>query len=168
MSYRTGIVAAQDGKTIRDTPQAYRSDYGHLSIDTREEVGHIGIYEGKCGKLVLNTSNTFKEEVFATYYHKLPFIPRVNCYMLIRDAPAILASLIGRYAGGNIFYGGVPMSESIFVRVDKDKIEFVHQSGTIDATAYNSQLQDVVIRAKFMIFSNEAAGAPYQINFPSL
>lgn len=168
MKSRNGIIAAQDGKTIDSLPLAYDSSYGHLKIDTRDGVGHIGIYEGKCGKLVLNTSNTFKEEIFASYKHNLPFVPRVNCYMLIRDAPAFMASVIGRFAGGHIFYGGVPMSESVFVRITKERIEFVHRSGTIDATAYNSQLQDMVIRAKFMIFSNEVAGEPYQLEFPQI
>ena len=166
MSYRTGIIAAQDGKTIDDVPQAYRSDYGHLLVDTREEVGHIGIFESKCGSQVLTVASNSKEEIFKTIPHNLPFIPRVSAYMLIRDAPAIMASTVGWYAGGYIPYGGFPVSESIFVRVDAKNIYFVHQAATSSATPYASQLQDVIIRAKYIINSNEAAGAPYEITLP--
>ena len=168
MSYRTGIQAAQDGKTIDDTPLAYDSSYGHLMVDIRDEVGHIGIYEGYCGTQTLTIANGFLEEIFLTIPHNLPFIPRVTAYMLIRDAPAFMAPLIGWYAGGHIFYGGVPMSEIILVRVDEKNVYFVHRSGTIDGNAYASQLQAVLIRAKYIINTNEMAGAPYEITYPSI
>ena len=163
MSNRTGIQAAEDGKSIDDRPLAYSSEHGHLMIDTRPGVKHLDIYDGKCGSQVLTVNNNRKEQVFYKIEHKLPYIPRVSVYMLIRDAPAALASIIGRYAGGWIFYGGVPMSEGIVTRVDERYVYLVHYASMISTGDYNSILQDMKVRAKIMINSNDVADESYEL-----
>lgn len=166
MSYRTGIIAAQDGKTIDDTPQAYRSDFGHLLVDTRPEANHIGIYEGKCGSELMSIVNGTKEEIFFRIPHNLPFIPRVSVYMLIRDAPAALAPIVGWYAGGYFFSEGFLVNESVFVRVDEKNVYLVRRFSNGLSNSYSSQFQDVLIRAKYIINSNEMANAPYEVSLP--
>lgn len=173
MSYRTGIVAAQDGKTVDDSPQAYRSDYGHLLVDTRPEVGHLGIYEGTCGAAVLTVNDgEIKEQIFASYKHELPFIPRATAYMLIRDAPASVAFLVGRYAGGFFGLFGFPVTETVFLRVNETHIHFIHKVSHAkiggSPPAYNSIMQASKIRAKFIINSNEGPGMPYDTDNPWL
>jgi hypothetical protein len=163
MSNRTGIQAAEDGKHIDDRPLAYSSEHGHLMIDTRPGVKHLDIYDGNCGKQVLVVNNNRKEEIFYKIEHKLKYIPRVSVYMLIRDAPASLAFLIGRYAGGWIFTGGVPMSEGITTRVDEKYVYLVRYASMISTSDYTSTLQDMKVRAKIMINSNEVAGEPYEL-----
>lgn len=164
---KTGIIAAQDGKTIDELPLAYSTEHSHLKVDSRPEMNRLKIYDDKCGTQVLSViATTFGtavtvEEVFYKLPHNLKYIPRVTAYMLIRDAPPALASLIGWFAGGYIEMPGAPASESVFFRVDETHISFVHTASTFALTTYNSILQNMIIRAKIIINSNEAADEPY-------
>lgn len=174
MSYRTGIIAAEDGKTIDDVPQAYRSDYGHLKIDSRASAKHMGIIDTKVNvptRTVNGGADALFEDVFYTLEHHLPFIPRASIYMLVRDANPTLAASIGRYYGGNI--GIQPfgfINEGVFMRVNDKTIQLVRRLEAFNAgfpgTSFQSIMQDTLIRAKYMIFSNEAADTPYDTRLP--
>ena len=170
----SGIRAAQTGKTIDDRPLAYSSENGHLLVDAREELNRLTIYEGSCGPAVLNVVATTigvevgKEQEFHSVRHGLGYVPRVQVNMLIRDAPAALAYTVGQYAGGYIPMPGTPASEKVFVRVTENYLYLMHQAQTSDLTPYNSILQNMRIRAKIMINSNEVAGEPYDIPFQSI
>ena len=167
MSYRTGIIAAQDGKTIRDEPQAYRSDYGHLLVDSRPEVGHLRIYEGRCGPQ-LTASQSAVENIFMSFKHNLPFIPRVSVYMLIRDGLPDQAPLIGKYAGGIIIREAFPISEQIRFGVNGTDVYLKHNFAVADTQTFTSQLDQLLIRAKIIVNVNDVAGEPYESQIPFL
>lgn len=173
MSYRTGIIAAEDGRTINDTPLAYNSSYGHLKIDTRPEVKHIDKFDITMGGPTWNTNagaDFSAEHVFFEIEHHLPYIPRASVYMLVRDAPASFVSLLGKYVGGTLYAGAAWWEERAFMRVDSKKIQLIRSIRAYNtgfpATTRTSQLQSCRVQVKYMIFSNEAAGTPYETSLP--
>lgn len=166
----SGIIAAQDGRTIEDTPLAYSSEYGHLKVDSRPELERLKIYEGTCGDSALSARRLnggpidTKQQVFYRLEHKLDYIPRVSVYMLIRDAPPVIAGFIGSFAGGFITNAGFPFEETIFFRVDEKYVYLIHRASALmfSDNPYTSLMQTTRIRARIIINSNEVAGEPYE------
>ena len=176
MSYRTGIIAAEDGKTINDTPLAYRSDFGHLKIDTRPSSKHMGLFDIK-PNVPTRTQNAgtdaLFDDVFWSIEHNLPFIPKVSLFMLLRDAPATMATMLGRYFGGNLYVQqAVSANESVFMRVDAKTVKLVRRAQSYNvgfpSTNYTTLMQDSLLRVKYMVYSNEASDTPYDTALPYL
>lgn len=174
MSYRTGIIAAEDGKTINDEPLAYRSDLGHLKIDTRDGSNHLRLFDIKPSVPARNlnaaTDALFDDEFFSIE-HNLPFIPKASVFMLLRDAPATMATMLGRYYGGNIYVQQATFAtETIFMRVDAKSIHLIRRAQSYNigfpATNRTTLVQDTLLRVKYMIFSNEASSSPYDTTLP--
>jgi len=176
MRSTTGIIAAEDGYTINDTPLAYNSSNSHLIIDSREESRHLGIVDMYCGSQIWTLDSgvaSYYEEVFYEIKHNLPFIPKVMLYALIRDTPAALSGLIGYYTGGylNSVGGGFAIiREAIYARVGKTSIKFIRvasSDGTLTDPAYRftvqSEFHKVRLRYKYMILSNEESDEEYDI-----
>lgn len=175
MIINSGIITAEDGYTINDTPLSYDSTNSHLIIDSREVSGHLGIRDGYCGSQIWTLDSGIKsyyEEVFFEIKHGLTFIPKVLAYALIRDTPVAGATDIGYYNGGyyQLYLVRPIMSEEVFIRVNGDSVKFIRaaqSNGILTDPLYRftrqTQLHQLKMRYKYMICSNEESKEEYEI-----
>jgi hypothetical protein len=162
---RIGKIAASDGRTLNDEPLAYSSETSHLVVDPTPSKEHLKIMEMNGGSLVsVNTSVQNEQEfIFYSQEHHLDIIPRVSVRFYVRQVPAAMSGFEGQYSS-YLYIGGIPFYESIFFRVTKTHIYFIHKVGAIFVSPtqyYDSIMQDTLFRIKLTVFQNEGLDEPY-------
>lgn len=164
----TGIIVALDGETLDSDPLAYDSRLGHLLVDLDPVMQHADVFDTSGGTAPWTmTSNApqSREETIWSIRHNLPYIPRVQAYMFIRDADPMNASLLGYYASAFQTGGIGSKVEEIFFRVDKDYLSIKRTMSVpliTPAQSFTSSLQDWLLQVRYIINSNETAGTPYE------
>lgn len=163
---RTGIVAAQDGKTLKDEPLFYSSERSHLIVDPSKSKGHLQLLDmnGGIAMTVSTAVGEKKEYVFFKQAHGLSYIPKVTVRFYTRQVPAAMSGAEQQYSSF-IFFGGIPFYEQIFFRVDGDYVYFVHEVGSITSSliqSYTSIMQDILFTIKLTVFLNEGMDEPYE------
>lgn len=166
---KTGIIAALDGKTIKDT-LAYDSRNKHLLINPKKSPKHMDIVEFRGGTAFTFNSSVggMQEEILFSVPHGLDFIPRTACFFTVRDASPAFAPYQGLYGSFILISPGAPFTDMIFYGADKTNFYVKHRSICANdggGSIHTSTAPDFLLRTKYMIFSNEAVQEPYEMSY---